>query len=59
LVVDDRAFRPDKLIAEEQGLLAVLGLDLEQPAPRQGQAPDHAGDLPDDGALDQLMPANP
>lgn len=56
LVVDDWAARPAQLIAQEQGLLALMGLDLQDASPGRAQAPDGASDLPRDGQFDPRVP---
>ena len=59
LVVDDRTFWSDKLIAEEQGLQPLLGLDLEEAALGTAPGPGSGvGDLTDDSHFDPLMPAD-
>jgi hypothetical protein len=59
LVVDDRTFWSGELIAKEQGLPALLGLDLEKAVLAFCQRLDQVGDLTDDGPLDPLMPSTP
>jgi hypothetical protein len=57
VVVDDRALRPGELVAEEQGVPSLPGVQMEKTAPARSERPDQAADLRDHRCFDVLMPA--